>query len=141
MRRKSKVVKIGEVNIGGDNKIAVQSMLNIPAHNIKGNVEQALEFERAGCRILRFAVPDMDSVRLISAIKEKVNIPLVADIHFDYKLAIACAQEGIDKIRINPGNIGSDDKVEKVVDACKKRNIPIRIGVNSGSIEKEILKK
>ena len=141
MRRKSKVVKIGEVNIGGDNKIAVQSMLNIPAHNIKGNVEQALEFEREGCRILRFAVPDMDSVRLISAIKEKVNIPLVADIHFDYKLAIACAQEGIDKIRINPGNIGSDDKVEKVVDACKKRNIPIRIGVNSGSIEKEILKK
>ena len=141
MKRKSKVVKIGEVNIGGDNKIAVQSMLNIPAHNIKGNVEQALEFERAGCRILRFAVPDMDSVRLISAIKEKVNIPLVADIHFDYKLAIACAQEGIDKIRINPGNIGSDDKVEKVVDACKKRNIPIRIGVNSGSIEKEILKK
>lgn len=141
MRRKSKVVKIGEVNIGGDNKIAVQSMLNIPAHNIKGNVEQALEFERAGCRILRFAVPDMDSVRLISAVKEKVNIPLVADIHFDYKLAIACAQEGIDKIRINPGNIGSDDKVEKVVDACKKRNIPIRIGVNSGSIEKEILKK
>lgn len=141
MRRKSKVVKIGEVNIGGDNKIAVQSMLNIPAHNIKGNVEQAIEFERAGCRILRFAVPDMDSVRLISAIKEKVNIPLVADIHFDYKLAIACAQEGIDKIRINPGNIGSDDKVEKVVDACKKRNIPIRIGVNSGSIEKEILKK
>ena len=141
MRRKSKVVKIGEVNIGGDNKIAVQSMLNIPAHNIKGNVEQALEFERAGCRILRFAVPDMDSVRLISAIKEKVNIPLVADIHFDYKLAIACAQEGIDKIRINPGNIGSDDKVEKVVDACKKRNIPIRIGVNSGTIEKEILKK
>ena len=141
MRRKSKVVKIGEVNIGGDNKIAVQSMLNIPAHNIKGNVEQALEFERAGCRILRFAVPDMDSVRLISAIKEKVNIPLVADIHFDYRLAIACAQAGIDKIRINPGNIGSDDKVEKVVDACKKRNIPIRIGVNSGSIEKEILKK
>ena len=141
MRRKSKVVKIGEVNIGGDNKIAVQSMLNIPAHNIKGNVEQALEFERAGCRILRFAVPDMDSVRLISAIKEKVNIPLVADIHFDYKMAILAIENGADKIRINPGNIGGEDNLKAVVNAAKAKNIPIRVGVNSGSLEKELVEK
>lgn len=141
MRRFSREVSIGNVKIGGNNPIAVQSMLNIPASDIEGNVKQAVEFEKAGCNILRFAVPNAEAVELVTALKSAVSIPLVADIHFDYRLAVACAQAGIDKIRINPGNIGSDDRVEAVVNACKERGIPIRIGVNSGSLEKDILKK
>lgn len=139
--RKSREVKIGNVKIGGDNPIAVQSMLNIPAADIKGNVVQALKLQKAGCEIIRTAVPNMEAVELVKALKDALKIPVVADIHFDYKLALACADAGVDKIRINPGNIGSDDKVKEVVDKCKEKNIPIRIGVNSGSLEKNILKK
>ena len=136
-----KYVKAGNVQIGGGAPITVQSMLNIPADNIEGSVEQAVKLEKAGCQIIRIAVPDMQAVRLIDAIKSKITVPLVADIHFDYRLALESAAAGIDKIRINPGNIGSDDRVYAVVKACREKNIPIRIGVNSGSLEKHILQK
>lgn len=116
-------------------------MLNVPSTDIEGSVKQAVELEKAGCEIVRAAIPNMEAVKLIPAIKEKISIPLVADIHFDYRLAIAAAEAGIDKIRINPGNIGSMDRVKAVVKACRERNIPIRIGVNGGSLEKELLAK
>jgi (E)-4-hydroxy-3-methylbut-2-enyl-diphosphate synthase len=131
-------VKVGDLNLNGE-KIYIQSMLNKPSEDIEGNVSQAIELEKSGCEILRVAIPNMEAVRLIPAIKEKISIPLVADIHFDYKLALESISAGIDKIRINPGNIGDSDKIKKVVTACKNRNIPIRIGVNSGSLEKDIL--
>ena len=131
----------GGVAIGGGAPITVQSMLNVPSTDIQGSVEQALRLERAGCQILRAAIPNKEAVALIPAIKERVSIPLVADIHFDYKLALEAVAAGIDKIRINPGNIGSDDRVHEVVKACRAKNIPIRIGVNSGSVEKSILAK
>lgn len=134
-------VKIGNVKIGNGNPIAIQSMLNIPANDIEGNVKQAIELEKIGCEIIRTAVPDLEAVKLIYALKNAVNIPVVADIHFDYKIALECAEAGVDKIRINPGNIGDDLRVKEVVDKCKLKNIPIRIGVNSGSVEKSILKK
>ncbi len=140
-RKKTKKVKLGNIFIGGDSDITVQSMLNIPSTDIEGSVRQSVELEKAGCDIIRLAVPNMDAVKLIPAIKEKVNVPLVADIHFDYRLALEAAAAGIDKIRINPGNIGSEDRVKLVADECRKRNIPIRIGVNSGSLEKHILEK
>lgn len=140
-RRKSREVKIGNMAIGGNNPVAVQSMLNVESHDIKGNVEQAVRLEKAGCQIVRLAVPDMEAVKTIYEIKKNISIPLVADIHFDYKLALESAEAGIDKIRINPGNIGSDDRVKAVVDKCTQKNIPIRIGVNSGSLEKEIYAK
>lgn len=133
-----KQVKVGRVILGGGN-IAVQSMLNIPPDDIDGNVKQAAELEKAGCEILRVAIPDMESVRLIEKIKSAIKIPLVADIHFDYRLALESCEAGVDKIRINPGNIGDDSRVKAVADACALRGIPIRIGVNSGSVEKEIL--
>ncbi|MDE7303910.1 MAG: flavodoxin-dependent (E)-4-hydroxy-3-methylbut-2-enyl-diphosphate synthase [Oscillospiraceae bacterium] len=133
-------VKVGDCTLGG-NKIYIQSMLNIPASDIEGNVRQAVQLEKAGCEIIRAAIPDMAAVRLIPAIKSAVTIPLVADIHFDYKLALESATAGIDKIRINPGNIGDFDKVKAVAKACADKNIPIRIGVNSGSLEKDILEK
>ncbi len=139
--RKSRTVYAGKVPIGGGSKISVQSMLNVPSTDIVGSVRQAIELESAGCDIIRAAIPDMDAVKLIPAIKDAVHIPLVADIHFDYHLALEAAAAGIDKIRINPGNIGSDDRVKAVADACRQKNIPIRIGVNSGSLEKEILAK
>lgn len=138
-RRESKKIKVGNIYIGGDSPVTIQSMLNIPASDIEGSVKQAVELERAGCEIIRAAVPDMNAVKLISALKENVKIPVVADIHFDYRLALGSIEAGVDKIRINPGNIGSDDRVKAVADACKEKNIPIRIGVNSGSCEKEIL--
>lgn len=138
--RNVKPVKVGDCVLDG-NHIYIQSMLNVRSDDIEGSVRQAVELEKAGCEIVRAAIPDMDAVRLIPAIKEAVSIPLVADIHFDYKLALEAAAAGIDKIRINPGNIGGMDRVEKVVKACRERNIPIRIGVNSGSLEKEILAK
>lgn len=141
MRRLSKEVKIGNIAIGGENPVAVQSMLNKPAHDIEANVKQALALQEAGCEIIRAAVPDMRAVKLISALKENLNIPVVADIHFDYRLALESLAAGVDKVRINPGNIGSDDKVKAVADACNAKNVPIRIGVNSGSVEKEILAK
>ncbi|MBP3323161.1 MAG: flavodoxin-dependent (E)-4-hydroxy-3-methylbut-2-enyl-diphosphate synthase [Clostridia bacterium] len=140
-RKITRAVNIGGVMVGGGSTIKVQSMLNVPAYDIEGSVNQAVALEKAGCEIVRAAIPNMDAVKLIPAIKNKVNIPLVADIHFDYRLALAAAEAGIDKIRINPGNIGGDDRVEAVVKECTKRHIPIRIGVNSGSVEKEILNK
>lgn len=141
MKRQTKKIKLGNIYIGGDSEITVQSMLNVPANNIEGSVKQAVELEKAGCEIIRAAIPNMDAVKLIPALKEAVGVPIVADIHFDYRLAIESAAAGVDKIRINPGNIGSDDRVKAVVKACREKNIPIRIGVNSGSLEKEILAK
>lgn len=140
-RRKSKEVRIGNLTIGGNFPIAVQSMLNIPAHDIEGSVKQAKALEKAGCQIIRAAIPDMDAVKLIPALKEAVKVPIVADIHFDYRLALESISAGVDKIRINPGNIGSKDRVKAVADACANNGIPIRVGVNSGSIEKDILAK
>lgn len=140
-RRKTKQVKLGTVGIGSDFPITVQSMLNVPAHDIDGNVEQALKLEKAGCEIIRAAVPDMEAVKTIAALKEKVSVPIVADIHFDYKIALSCADAGVDKIRINPGNIGADENVRAVANKCSQLSIPIRIGVNSGSVEKHILEK
>ena len=140
-KRKSRQVMVGGVPMGGGAPISIQSMLNIPSTDIAGSVEQAKRLEQAGCQILRAAIPDRDAVALIPAIKEQVSIPLVADIHFDYQLALAAAEAGVDKIRINPGNIGADDRVKAVADCCRQRGIPIRVGVNSGSVEKQILAK
>lgn len=140
-RRISKKIKLGNTFIGGDSDILVQSMLNIPADNIDGSVAQAKELAAAGCQIIRFAIPNEDALALIEPIKNAVDVPLVADIHFDYRLALGAVERGIDKIRINPGNIGDDSRVKAVADACKSAGIPIRIGVNSGSLEKEILAK
>ena len=138
--RNVKPVKVGDCVLGG-NHIYIQSMLNVPSYDIEGSVKQAVELENAGCEIVRAAIPDMDAVKLIPAIKEAVGIPLVADIHFDYHLAVEAAAAGVDKIRINPGNIGGLDRVKAVVDACRAIDLPIRICVNSGSLEKEILAK
>lgn len=138
--REIRPVQVGNYILNGEH-IYIQSMLNTRSDDIAGSVRQAVELEQAGCEIIRIAVPNMGAVQLIPAIKEKISIPLVADIHFDYRLALAAAEAGIDKIRINPGNIGSIDRVKAVVEACQKRHIPIRIGVNSGSVEKEILAK
>lgn len=131
----------GKVAIGGGAPISVQSMLCVPAHDIEGNIRQAKELENAGCDIIRVSVPDKESVKTLSAIKENVTIPVVADIHFDYRLALESVAAGADKIRINPGNIGDDGKVKLVANACKTAGVPIRIGVNSGSLEKSILAK
>ena len=136
-----KQVKVGNVLVGGGAQVSVQSMLNVPSTDIEGSVKQAVELEKAGCQIIRAAIPNKDAVKLIPALKQALTIPVVADIHFDYKLALEACAAGVDKIRINPGNIGSDDRVKAVADACRQRNIPIRIGVNSGSLEKEILAK
>ena len=137
----TKKVKIGNIAIGGGEPVAVQSMLNVIASNVEGNVEQAKRLESAGCEIIRVSVPTLDDVKLISALKNAVNVPIVADIHFDYKIALECVEAGVDKIRINPGNIGDDSRVKAVADKCNEHNIPIRIGVNSGSLEKHILQK
>lgn len=138
--KKVKLVKVGNLSLG-DGRIYVQSMLNIPAENIEKSVEQAIALEKAGCEIIRAAVPRIDDVPLITALKNAVSVPIVADIHFDYKIALACVEVGVDKIRINPGNIGGSDKVKAVADACRRNGIPIRIGVNSGSLERELLEK
>ncbi len=140
-RRVSRQVNVGGVKIGGGADISVQSMLNVPAHDIKAGVAQALELQNAGCDIIRAAVPDKESVKLIAALKENVSAPIVADIHFDYRLALECAAAGVDKIRINPGNIGSEDNIKKVAVCCANQGIPIRIGINSGSLEKSVLQK
>lgn len=140
-RKNTKKVKIGNISIGGGEPIAVQSMLNVPANDINGSVEQAKELAAAGCQIIRFAIPNEDALALIEPIKKAVGVPLVADIHFDYRLALGAAERGIDKIRINPGNIGDESRVKAVADICNQKQIPIRIGVNSGSLEKEILAK
>lgn len=141
LRRKCKKIYAGTLAIGGDAPISVQSMLNTSAADIEKSVAQAVALEQAGCDIIRAAVPDMQAVRLIDALKNAVKIPVVADIHFDYRLAIESVAAGVDKIRINPGNIGDDSRVKAVADACRSKNIPIRIGVNAGSLEKDILKK
>lgn len=140
-RRISRKVRVGDIYIGGGEKITVQSMLNRPAADIEGSVKQAIALEKAGCEIIRAAVPNMEAAELIRALKKAVSVPVVADIHFDYRLALASLEAGVDKIRINPGNIGSIERVKIVADACKNKNVPIRIGVNSGSLEKEILAK
>lgn len=140
-RRLSKKVKIGNVVIGGDSPIAVQSMVNVPSYDSENSIKQAKKLKNAGCDILRIAIPDIHSVKLIDNIKNEVDIPLVADIHFDYKLALEAISAGIDKIRINPGNIGNEEKIKTIAHACKTRGIPIRIGVNSGSVERHLLAK
>lgn len=141
MERKSRQVKIGNKFIGGGAPVLVQSMLNAPADDFEKNLSQLKALEEAGCEIVRMAVPDMAAVSVLGKLKEHASVPLVADIHFDYKLALESLEAGVDKIRINPGNIGSFDRVEKVADACSKHGVPIRIGVNSGSVEKELLAK
>ena len=142
IRRKTREIKIGNVKIGAKNKIAIQSMTNTDTKDSKATLEQIKKLSIAGCDIVRITVPDEEAAETIKIIKESgINTPIVADIHFDYKAALKSAEYGVDKIRINPGNIGDEDRVKAVVDACKSRNIPIRIGVNSGSVEKHILAK
>ena len=141
MRRKTRQVRAGHVMIGSDSPVTVQSMLNAPASDAEGNIRQARELEKAGCEIVRMSVPDQEAVRAFAKVRENISIPLVADIHFDYRMAIESVKAGADKIRINPGNIGDDSRVKKVVEACRQAGVPIRIGVNSGSVEKEILAK
>lgn len=139
--RKSRKIVLRGVPVGGGAPVTVQSMLNVPASDIAASVQQAVDLEKAGCQILRAAIPNMDSVALIPAIRNAVSAPLVADIHFDYRLALAAADAGVDAIRINPGNIGGEDRVQAVVQKCTEKHIPIRIGVNSGSLEKDLLQK
>lgn len=141
MQRKSREITIGNLKIGEGNPISIQSMLNVSSDDIAGSVQQAKRLEKAGCQIIRAAVPNMEAVKLIEKLKEAVSVPIVADIHFDYRLALEAVAAGVDKIRINPGNIGDIDRVKQVVESCKHANIPIRVGVNSGSLEKHILEK
>ncbi|MCI1305003.1 MAG: flavodoxin-dependent (E)-4-hydroxy-3-methylbut-2-enyl-diphosphate synthase [Lachnospiraceae bacterium] len=140
-RRITKTVRIGDRVIGGGNPVLIQSMTNTKTEDAEATAEQINELENAGCDIIRCAVPTMEAAKSLKAIKERIHIPLVADIHFDYRLAIAAMENGADKIRINPGNIGSEDRVRAVVREAKDRNIPIRVGVNSGSLEKSLLEK
>ena len=137
----SRQIMVGGVAVGGGAPVSIQSMCNTATEDVDATVGQILRLEQAGCQIIRVAVPTEEAARAIPAIRARIHIPLVADIHFDYKLALLCAQGGIDKIRINPGNIGDDDRVKAVVQACQQKNIPIRIGVNGGSLEKHILAK
>ena len=137
----SKQIQVGSVAVGGGAPVSIQSMCNTPTQDVAATVSQILRLEKAGCEIIRVAVPDQDAARAVGEIKRRIHIPLVCDIHFDYKLALLCAEQGADKIRINPGNIGSKDRVRAVADACRERGIPIRIGVNGGSLEKRLLEK
>lgn len=141
MRKQKRVVNIGGVKIGGDNPITIQSMCNTDTRNIKATVNQILELEDVGCEIIRVAVPDMEAAEAVAGIKKQIHIPLVVDIHFDYRLALECMKNGADKVRINPGNIGDKERVKQVVNMAKERQIPIRIGVNGGSLEKNLLEK
>ncbi|MBL7149077.1 MAG: flavodoxin-dependent (E)-4-hydroxy-3-methylbut-2-enyl-diphosphate synthase [Candidatus Cloacimonetes bacterium] len=140
-RKNTKIIKVGNVFVGGDYPVSIQSMTNTKTADTKNTIEQIKELTMAGCQIIRVAVPDMESARAIKQIKDAISIPLIADIHFDYKLALESLKSGVDGLRLNPGNIGSEQKVLKVVDAARVRKIPIRIGVNSGSLSKEKLKK
>lgn len=140
-REQTKVINIGDRKIGGGNPLLIQSMTNTPTEDVEATVAQILRLEQAGCEIIRCTVPHMEAARALAEIKKRIHIPLVADIHFDYKMAIAAMENGADKIRINPGNIGGKDKVSAVVSAAKERNIPIRVGVNSGSLERELVEK
>ena len=137
-RDHTKVIQIGNKKIGGGNPILIQSMTNTKTEDVQATVEQILALEAAGCDIIRCAVPTMEAAKALKEIKKQIHIPLVADIHFDYRLAITAMESGADKIRINPGNIGSTERIKAVVDVAKERNIPIRVGVNSGSLEKEL---
>lgn len=142
IRRKTHAVKVGSITVGGNAPISIQSMTNTDTKDVAATVEQVRKLAQAGCDIVRITVPDAESAGTITAIKEAgIDVPIVADIHFDYKAALACAERGVDKIRINPGNIGDESRVKAVVDACKQGSIPIRIGVNGGSLEKHILAK
>ncbi|MDO5136128.1 MAG: flavodoxin-dependent (E)-4-hydroxy-3-methylbut-2-enyl-diphosphate synthase [Eubacteriales bacterium] len=140
-RDHTKVVRIGDRMIGGGNPVLIQSMTNTRTEDVKATVEQILALEAAGCEIIRCAVPTMEAAEALGEIKKQIHIPLVADIHFDYRLAIGAIENGADKIRINPGNIGSIERIKAVVDAAKERSVPIRVGVNSGSLEKELVEK
>ena len=137
----SKQIHVGSVAVGGGAPVSIQSMCSTPTQDVEATVAQIEALEQAGCEIIRVAVPDMDAANAVGAIKRRIHIPLVCDIHFDYKLALACAEQGADKIRINPGNIGAKERVRAVADACRERGIPIRIGVNGGSLEKDLLAK
>ncbi len=141
VRKKTKIVKVGNIKIGGNNPIIVQSMTNTPTHDIEKTVRQIRKLEKCGCEIVRVSVPDKKSSMAIKSIKEKVKIPIIADIHFNYRLAIMAIENGADGIRINPGNIGDKNKIKRIVDCAKLHNIPIRVGVNSGSIKKSIIEK
>ena len=141
MRKQKRIVNIGGVKIGGDNPVAIQSMCNTDTRDVKATVNQIHELENAGCEIIRVAVPDMVAAKAVADIKKQIHIPLVVDIHFDYRLALECMKYGADKVRINPGNIGDRDRVKQVVEMAKEREIPIRIGVNGGSLERELLQK
>ena len=140
-RENTRKIKVGNVQIGGQNKVIIQSMCNTKTKDIKSTVNQILELEKAGCEIIRVACLDIEDAKAIKEIKKQIHIPIVADIHFDYKIALQAIESGVDKIRINPGNIGDEEKVKKVVEGCKNHNIPIRIGVNAGSLEKDLLEK
>ena len=140
-RENTRKIMVGNVQIGGQNRVVIQSMCNTKTKNIEETIQQINELERAGCEIIRVACLDLEDAKAIKQIKEKINIPIVADIHFDYKIALEAIESGVDKIRINPGNIGSEEKVRAVVEKCKEKNIPIRIGVNAGSLEKDLLEK
>lgn len=138
-RENTRQLTVGKFKMGGGADVLIQSMLSVPAHDFSGNVEQAKRLYAAGCEVIRVSVPDAETVKLIPLLKEAVPVPIVADIHFDYRLAIESVAAGVDKVRINPGNIGGDQNVKAVADACRRRNVPIRIGVNSGSVPKDIL--
>ena len=141
MRKQKRIVNIGGVKIGGDNPVAIQSMCNTDTRDVKATVNQIHELENAGCEIIRVAVPDMVAAKAVADIKKQIHIPLVVDIHFDYRLALECMKNGADKVRINPGNIGDRDRVKQVVEMAKEREIPIRLGVHGGSLERELLQK
>ncbi len=138
-REQTRKIMVGNVAIGGQNKVVIQSMCNTKTKNVEATVKQILELEKAGCEIIRVACLDKEDAKAIRFIKQQIHIPIVADIHFDYQIALEAIEAGVDKIRINPGNIGSEEKVKAVVESCKKNQIPIRIGVNAGSLEKELL--
>lgn len=141
MRHKTREISIGNVTIGGNHPIAIQSMTNTKTEDVEATVSQIIQLEQAGCEIIRCAIPTMEAAEALEEIKKQIHIPLVADIHFDYRLAIAAVEHGADKIRINPGNIGSEERIKAVVDCCKAHDVPIRVGVNSGSLEKNLVEK
>ena len=141
IRNHTKVIQIGDRKIGGGNPILIQSMTNTRTEDVEATVAQILELEKAGCEIIRCTVPTKEAAEAISQIKKRIHIPLVADIHFDYRMALLAIENGADKIRINPGNIGGMDRIRAVVNACKERGLPIRVGVNSGSLEKDLVEK
>ena len=140
-RNNTRKIIVGNVQIGGQNRVVIQSMCNTKTKDIHATVEQILQLEKIGCEIIRVACLDIEDAQAIKEIKKQIHIPIVADIHFDYKIALEAIKSGVDKVRINPGNIGSEEKVKAVVDACKEKNLPIRIGVNGGSLEKDLLEK